>query len=40
MSDNHGLGGQVLKYVSFMPDKVGCTTKEAAKLFFKVVVKY
>ncbi|XP_055822010.1 uncharacterized protein LOC129890490 [Solanum dulcamara] len=28
------------KYVSFMPATVGCTAKEAARLFFKNVVKY
>lgn len=34
------LVNRFLKYVSFMPDKAGCTAKEAVKLFFKVVVKY
>lgn len=28
------------KYISFMPAIVGCIAKEAAKLFFKNIVKY
>lgn len=31
---------RLLKYVSSIPDKAGCIAKEAAKLFFKIVVKY